>query len=647
MGDTLAMTRIRELSTDVVIAGSGTAGSIAALAAAREGVRVILIERDFAPGGTGTRGGIHSYYHGSHGGLQDELDAQIKGLEKTFGIRGGNFHPEAKRVCLDQRLTAAGVRVLYQTIVCGVQMNGEQIEALRCADENGLLLVRGTIVVDSTGDGDVAAAAGARFTFGRQFDGASHQYSLVPRRLLQRSPRSSWEVSFDNYDAGWVDPHDPWDVSRALIEGRLHMHDYYETAGLPEQILGVGTHLGVREGRHIEGDHVIRFMDFMRGRTYPDVVCTANSHYDNHARDMANEDAFSQAFHVPMAMYRRGTYCHIPFRSLLARGIGNLLVACRAFSTDRETSLAIRMQRDMQKVGEAAGVAAALAVKEGVALRSLNIRQLQAALVGHGLMEEGEWERECFYAFTFKEGPLAAEQWNAMHCQAEPQAYATLLEPLTWYFGTREEGKALWWIYLLAKLDHSLLAAMAADPSLPYPKRRGAAFALAMVGDKRAIDGLLECLRAVDSESPQPSIKSYPRWVAALVFLRQLKAAQGASLAITLLGQPQEDRFYSFLLAYLHDITPQLSEEERARLRCVLAAFEADDSIGRACMGQGERSKKLDLRWNLDMWVYRLYLQLGDEAVAERYAFYAEDGRPFVRRIWRNFLNSVRVPAVV
>ena len=110
------MNTYQELTADVLVVGSGTAGSLAALAAADEGADVLLLERDFASGGTGTRGGIHSYYHGSRGGFQEMLDAEIKVLEKQFGIRGGSFHPEAKRVSLARLLEARGVRVLMTTL---------------------------------------------------------------------------------------------------------------------------------------------------------------------------------------------------------------------------------------------------------------------------------------------------------------------------------------------------------------------------------------------------------------------------------------------------------------------------------------------------------------------------------------------------
>lgn len=636
------VTALRQFTADVLVVGSGTAGSLAALAAADEGASVILVELDFASGGTGTRGGIHSYYYGSHGGYQEKIDAEVKTLEATFGMRGGNFHPEAKRVVLACSLAQRGVTVLYHTILCSVDVNDGTIRSVRCCDDEGLLEIKASVVIDSTGDGDVAAAAGAEFTFGREFDGASHQYSFVPRRLLKRTPASRWEVSFDNYDAGWVDSTDPWDISRALRDGRRHMRDYFapgEKNDLPQDIIGISPQLGIREGRHVRGDHVIAFLDFMRGRTYPDVICTAYCHYDSHSRDMANEFWLCQSWHVVMAMYRRAAVCQIPYRSILVRGISNLLVACRGISVDRETSMVVRMQRDMQKLGEAAGVAAALAARNHMELRALNIAQLQERLIARQVLLPSETQCNHVPVFTFSNGILAGKEWDAMTLSASPLAHADMIEPLMSYFGTDEEGKALWWLYLLRENDRSALVSLANNGAADYRQRRSAAFALAMMDDTRGVPMMLECLRRRDAESPAPAIKSYPRWVASLVLLRHLQAADAFEEALSLLTEPLEDRFYSFVLAYLHDIHHTLTPARRRQLAGAIEAFRGRTDVGRAYAAQGERSKRLDIRWNIDLWILRLCRVLGEE-VAGKFDSYEHDSRPFVRKIWARFLND-------
>ena len=111
-------------TSDVVIAGGGTAGALAAIASARNRVKTSLIESSTMLGGMGTGGGIHAYYHGVAGGLQDEVDERVGRMAPLFcgeyGVHG--FHPEAKKVILEQICAEAGVQIFYGTTAIGVEM---------------------------------------------------------------------------------------------------------------------------------------------------------------------------------------------------------------------------------------------------------------------------------------------------------------------------------------------------------------------------------------------------------------------------------------------------------------------------------------------------------------------------------------------
>jgi hypothetical protein len=634
----------RCLEADVVVVGLGPAGSLAALAAARHGARVIGIERDSAAGGTGTRGGVHSYYYGAHGGMQEEIDSRVKEAEAVLGARGGSFHPEAKRAVLTEMLSECGVTVLFCCVLCEAEVADGTIVSLTVCDPEGPIQVRGRIFIDSSGDGDLAAAAGAQSSFGRRFDGASHSYSFVPRNILQRSPGGRWEVSFDNYDAGWVDPRDPWDFSRAVIEGRQQMCDYFSEAPKRTlEVIGTSSMLGVREGRHIVGDHVIGFEDFLRGRSYPDVICTASSHYDNHTRDLANEPLFCQMWLSALAMYRKGVDCQIPYRSILAKGIHNLLVACRALSVDREVSMAVRMQRDMQKLGEAAGTAAALAINQRVPLREIEIPRLQALLIESGVIEPGDLARTGVPTYNFAKGPLGGERLVSATVLADPELRRRVRKCLPDYLGTPDEGKAIFWLRLLKDEPRSDLQALLSSPD--YPLRRSAAFALAFMGDVSAEAVLMECLTKRDPECPPPDIKTYPRWVAALIGLRALALPSAFEEALQILREGTDDRYLSFVLSYFCGILDVLEGEQKSRLLKAIKNLQNEARIGREYLGQGGRRKGLDIRWNIDLWVARLLQVLSPEDLNELALRYAADSRPFVRAAWKRFVFQMGEPA--
>jgi hypothetical protein len=105
---------------DVVVCGGGTGGALAAIAAARQGASTLLLEASTGLGGMGTGGGIHIYYHGVAGGLQDEVDSRVDALSRLFGPAQG-FHPEAKKVVLEQMALEAGVELAYETTITGSQ----------------------------------------------------------------------------------------------------------------------------------------------------------------------------------------------------------------------------------------------------------------------------------------------------------------------------------------------------------------------------------------------------------------------------------------------------------------------------------------------------------------------------------------------
>jgi Dehydrogenases (flavoproteins) len=635
----------RVLEADVVVVGLGPAGSLAALAAARQGVRVIGIEKDFALGGTGTRGGVHSYYYGAHGGMQEEIDARVKDVENILGARGGSFHPEAKRAVLTDLLSEEGVRVLFSCILCEAEVKDGTIRSLVVCDQGGPMVVRGRVFIDSSGDGDLAAAAGALHSFGRGFDGASHSYSFVPRNILQRVKGGRWEVSFDNYDAGWVDPRDPWDFSRAVIEGRQQMQDYFsEEPGRTVEVIGTSSQLGVREGRHVVGDHVMSFSDFLEGRSYPDVICTASSHYDNHTRDLANEPLFCQMWLTALAMYRKGVDCQIPYRSILAKGLNNLLVACRALSVDREVSMAVRMQRDMQKLGEAAGTAAALAVKAGVSLREIDLPRLQEMLVGSGVIQRSDLSTDGVPTYNFTRGPLEGQRLVCARVLADAEERRRVRKLLPQYLGTPDEGKAMFWLRLLREEPRDDLLALLSSPD--YRQRRSAAFALAFMGDVSAEPVLMECLRKRDPECPPPDIKTYPRWVAALIFFRALALPSAFEEALQILREGTDDRYLSFVLAYFCEILDALDSGQRERLLEAVKTMQGEPRVGRQYLGQGGSGKKLDIRWNIDLWTARLYRELSPADLEELSLRYAADPRPFVRAAWKRFLSGVAAPVL-
>jgi hypothetical protein len=144
--------------------------------------------------------------------------------------------------------------------------------------------------------------------------------------------------------------------------------------------------LGLRESRFIRGPVVLRFEDFMQGRTWPDTVCAATAHYDNHAIDYAQESEWALRHVVMFGLWAQVCKGEIPYRALYPIGVDGLLVACRALSVDHDLHQLVRMQPDMHQLGEVCGVAAALAVNSRKPPAAIDVRALQARLKERGIL---------------------------------------------------------------------------------------------------------------------------------------------------------------------------------------------------------------------------------------------------------------------
>lgn len=368
----------------VLVAGGGTGGPMAALASARQGVRTVLLEQGHNLGGIGTSGGIHTYYHGVRGGIQDEVDALTASIGAQLGAfrHMGGFSPEAKKIALERLLYEAGAIVTFRSLAFEVEMDGSRMAGVLAASHGGVTQYRTHAVVDATGDGDMAARAGAHFLFGRENDAVPNAFSLVP------GTRERDQYLWLNVDGGLVDPTESRDLTRARSLGLSHLrreapfttHDRYTDISLL---------LGLRQSRQIVCDYMLTLNDQAQEQQFPDVVAYGCCHHDNHKLDFELESDDALFWVWGLGFWDRWMRHELPYRCLLPVGIEGLVLGCRALGVTPDAAMLFRMQRDIQRVGESAGTAAALAVQQGISPRQLDIVQLQAALQITGALREG------------------------------------------------------------------------------------------------------------------------------------------------------------------------------------------------------------------------------------------------------------------
>ena len=616
----------QQVQTDVLVAGGGTSGCLAALAAAEEGARVVLVESDSALGGVATRGGIHRYYYGSPGGLQELVDRRTEEIARVFGGKTKGFHPEAKRAALSALCAERGVQVFLNTVVNGVTMSGPTVSGVIAVSPWGQLRFEAKVTVDCTGNGSIVRMAGGTLRYGRELDGIYHNYSYIPRGLQEGV------LGYDNLDAGWVDPYNPWDVTRAFFRGREWVA---EASRQGSRYFGLSAMLGLREGGRIEGDATIRLQDYIEDTPSPDVISRSYSHLDNHGFDTGNESGFSQLWIAVLGLFTKGLWCDIPYGSLLPRGLEGILVGGRALSVDRDVSMGVRMQKDMHKVGEAAGVAAAISIQSSVSPRELDRMALQRRLVERGVLEQTDLERKQGRNLRFAQEPLA--HIDLEEIKAAPES---LLRDLIQALGTGEGWKAVWLLAHKAGPRPSVIRELTGklQEDSPVEEQMMAAITLCLMGSFEAVPFLLELIRSKEKTKLSDHPKCVPFWVAAFVLLRLLKSKSARNQALTALEETESSVNHTFLLDYLSVLLPDISHEEQDNTASVLSRWLEHPSLGTDYLMHGGRPESL--RWSLELRGAILLKRLGREApVADVWREAAIDPRRYVGQAAEYLLN--------
>ena len=412
-------------SADVLVIGGGPAGVAAAVGAARAGASVLLLEQSGMLGGVTTN---NLYLRMSDlqgkgvdyaivGGVAQELVDRILAAEGGILRKGSiTFDLEIAKRAWDQLALDAGVEVLFNTTAFDAIVQENAICGVVALNKSGLQAFAAGVVIDCSGDGDIAARAGAPYEQGRSADGLTQPVTTMMRfggvdmdafnafvardiRLRETMARAAangdfelyqdhlcsilyWRgrpdvVSFNVTHMTHVDATDAVQLSAAEMQGRRQvwiLHDFlrkYVDGFQRAWLIDSAPHVGVRETRRFLGEYVLTAEDVMNGREPPDTIALGSYGIDIH-----NPDGVGVTFiHIQAAAYG------IPYRCLVPRQVGNLLVAGRILSATHEALASARVMFTCMATGQAAGVAAAMAVQQGIAPRLVDARSLRETLV--------------------------------------------------------------------------------------------------------------------------------------------------------------------------------------------------------------------------------------------------------------------------
>lgn len=422
---------------DVLVVGGGYAGIGAAVCAARNGAKTLLVEQQSCLGGLATLGLVSltfSYVEG--------IGVEIfENLKKENAAKGRFIDPEKTKRILEQMLLKDGVSILYHTTVVDAVMDGPAIRGAIIHNRSGRQAILAKRVIDASGDGDISAYAGAPFECGcPELNGYNQATSLVARignvdvhtyktTVAGSQGLAFWEERVDRAIQEGIFPYkvdkrinwavvvpgrdpkhgeillcyahsrhcrnlDADDLTRQVIEQRQQtewmmqfLRRYipgYEAAWL----IDTAPMLGVRDSRRIIGEYILTGEDLVNSRRFPDAVVR-----DMHALDAHHPTDVGHIKHVirkapdgteEKVYVKPGAFREIPYRCLVPLKVENLLTAGRNISCDFMGQSGTRLVLACLNLGQAAGTAAAMSLHDHVTPRQLDVQKLRDRLIAQG-----------------------------------------------------------------------------------------------------------------------------------------------------------------------------------------------------------------------------------------------------------------------
>jgi hypothetical protein len=418
---------------DVLVVGGGTAGVVAAIAAARLGAKTLIVEQFGFLGGSQTGGLVTPMMSNQINGvpmtspLNEEILDRLEATGDTACDPGnrGHFNPEMLKCVLDDMVVEAGCDIMFHTFFESAIVDNGAVTGAWVVNKGGRQAIRAARTIDATGDADVAVSAGCPFEAGGP-DGNHQSVSLrfmaggvdiirfcewidehggygarppiihylsswgngkalepfleqaVKDGVLHRRdgdffqlfgvPGRTNEIAFNCPRLpGNRDGSDPAELTRAHIEGRqairriLRFVRGYLPGFESAYVSQMAPMVGVRESRRIVGEYILTGADCAAARKFPDSVAKCNYPVDIH---LPNDSGVNLHHVLP-----EGDWYEIPYRCLVPMGVENLLVAGRCISADFEAQSSMRVQVPVRAIGEAAGRAAAISLRDGVTPR--------------------------------------------------------------------------------------------------------------------------------------------------------------------------------------------------------------------------------------------------------------------------------------
>lgn len=415
-------------SYDIIVAGGGFSGVCAAVACARAGKSVLLVEKFNCLGGAACFDLVNPYmrYYKKKDEdgktsfdkfLSDGIFTEIREeTEKLGGAKGLHvFDEETLKLVLNRICVNAGVTLLFNSLITSVQKAGKRITSVTVSAFGRDTAFYADIFIDATGDANLAFLAGCNCQLGRQGDNLCQPMTLCfrlanvneelyreERRQINplyvklqsegkiKNPRENVLI-FDTCHEGILhfnttrvcgcNPTDAFEVTKAEIEAREQVFEMLSflkenfTAFKDAELISTGMQIGARESRMVDGEYCLTEEDIVSCKKFEDGIAACNYDIDIHSPDGTGTYIYQ---------YPSTEYYTVPYRCLVPKGIDNMLVAGRCISATHEAQSSFRIMPTCASIGEAAGTAAAICVENKCAPKEIDVDLLRNALRSNG-----------------------------------------------------------------------------------------------------------------------------------------------------------------------------------------------------------------------------------------------------------------------
>lgn len=345
----------------ILVVGAGSSGAPAAVTAAGEGASVLCIDKHGDAGGTGTIGGVTTPWYGHRPPFFREVQKRWRATKRRASV------PQA--LALSAWMRESGVTLLSGLPVAGVYRDQNRITAVLALTPGGPVAIAASTVIDATGDGDLAAWAGAPYTYGSERDQLTQWYSFG--KFTDKRPSVSRKYR------SIVDVRSLRDITRGIVIGR-RQEGMFGPAEFPQH------YLTPRESRHISARDRIGYLDGLAERRHPETVSIHYSNFD--IKGLASSDYVMAGF-IDQERYRCYR-AYVPYGAMVPKTLENVLVTGKAYDASHDMLGLARQIADVMCQGAAAGLAAALAERDSTTVSEVDVPRLQEKLIAAGLMAE-------------------------------------------------------------------------------------------------------------------------------------------------------------------------------------------------------------------------------------------------------------------